>query len=90
MLKSPALYYVSADYQEDDRSLIQKRADTAHSADVLLEKYNLVKYERASGVTRLLHSLFCLGFRNHHCYFVLQRRFTLTGRSAESSEEATE
>ena len=25
LLKSPALYYVSADYQEDDPSLIQKR-----------------------------------------------------------------
>ena len=49
MLKSPALYYVSADYQEDDPSLIQKRADIVHSAAVLLEKCNLVKYERASG-----------------------------------------
>ena len=25
LLKSPALYYVSADYREDDSSLIQKR-----------------------------------------------------------------
>ncbi|KAF8466489.1 Sec63-domain-containing protein [Russula ochroleuca] len=49
MLKSPALYYVSADYQEDDPSLIQKRADIVHSAAALLEKCNLVKYERASG-----------------------------------------
>ena len=49
MLKSPVLYYVSADYQEDDPSLIPKRANIAHSVDVLLEKYNLVKYERAFG-----------------------------------------
>ena len=49
LLKSPALYYVSADYQEDDPSLIQKRADIIHSAAALLEKCNLVKYERASG-----------------------------------------
>ncbi|KAH9979649.1 putative RNA helicase [Russula compacta] len=49
MLKSPALYSVSADYQEDDPGLIQKRADIIHSAAALLEKCNLVKYERASG-----------------------------------------
>lgn len=49
LLKSPALYYVSADYQEDDPSLVQKRADIIHSAAALLEKCNLVKYERASG-----------------------------------------
>lgn len=48
MLKSPGLYGVGADYQ-DDESLIQKRADIAHSAAVLLEKCQLVKYERASG-----------------------------------------
>lgn len=49
MLKSPGLYGVSVDYQEDDNGLIQKRADIAHSAAVLLEKCHLVKYERASG-----------------------------------------
>ncbi|TFY80397.1 hypothetical protein EWM64_g3621 [Hericium alpestre] len=49
MLKFPALYSVGADYQEDDVGLIQKRADIVHSAAVLLEKCQLVKYERASG-----------------------------------------
>lgn len=49
MLKSPGLYGVGVDYQEDDDGLIQKRADIAHSAAVLLEKCHLVKYERASG-----------------------------------------
>ncbi|KAI0302834.1 Sec63-domain-containing protein [Multifurca ochricompacta] len=49
MLKSPALYSVSADYQEDDPGLLQKRADIIHSAAALLEKCNLIKYERASG-----------------------------------------
>ena len=41
LLKLPALYYVSADYQEDHPSLIQKRADIIHSAAALLEKCNL-------------------------------------------------
>ncbi|KAH9965547.1 putative RNA helicase [Lactifluus volemus] len=49
MLKLPALYSVSADYQEDDPGLVQKRADIIHSAAALLEKCNLIKYERASG-----------------------------------------
>jgi pre-mRNA-splicing helicase BRR2 len=48
-LKLPALYGVGVDYQEDDGGLVQKRADIAHSAAVLLEKCHLIKYERASG-----------------------------------------
>ncbi|KAF9226154.1 Sec63-domain-containing protein [Gyrodon lividus] len=49
MLKSPGLYGVGVDYQEDDNGLVQKRADIVHSAAALLEKCHLVKYERASG-----------------------------------------
>jgi pre-mRNA-splicing helicase BRR2 len=49
MLKSPGLYGVGVDYQENDGGLVQKRADIAHSAAVLLEKCHLIKYERASG-----------------------------------------
>jgi pre-mRNA-splicing helicase BRR2 len=48
MLKLPSLYEVGIDYQ-DDPGLVQKRADVAHSAAVLLEKCNLIKYERSSG-----------------------------------------
>ncbi len=48
MLRSPALYGVGADYQ-DDESLIQKRADIIHSAAVILEKSQLIKYKRSSG-----------------------------------------
>ena len=49
MLRAPALYGVGADYQEDDDGLIQKRADIIHSAAILLEKCQLVKYERSTG-----------------------------------------
>ena len=48
MLKSPALYGVGADY-EADIGLGQKRADIIHSAASLLEKSQLIKYERVSG-----------------------------------------
>ncbi|KAF9237747.1 putative RNA helicase [Melanogaster broomeanus] len=49
MLKSPGLYGVGVDYEEDDNGLVQKRADIVHSAAALLEKCHLIKYERASG-----------------------------------------
>ncbi|KAK0556085.1 Pre-mRNA-splicing helicase BRR2 [Tilletia horrida] len=49
MLRSPALYSVTADYAEDDPFLEQKRADIVHSAAVLLEKCGLLKYERTTG-----------------------------------------
>ncbi|KAG6830759.1 hypothetical protein H0H92_014840 [Tricholoma furcatifolium] len=39
---------VGADYQ-DDAALIQRRADIIHSAAVLLENCQLMKYERATG-----------------------------------------
>ena len=49
MLKSPGLYGVGIDYQEDDVSLIQKHADIAHSATVLLKECQLIKYEHSTG-----------------------------------------
>jgi pre-mRNA-splicing helicase BRR2 len=49
MLKDPVLYSVGVDYQDDDPSLVQKRADIIHTAAALLEKCHLLKYERVSG-----------------------------------------
>lgn len=48
MLRSPGLYSVGAEY-EDDEALEQKRVDLIHSAATILEKSNLVKYEKKSG-----------------------------------------
>ena len=48
MLRSPGLYSVGAEY-EDDEALEQKRVDLIHSAAVLLEKSSLVKYDKKSG-----------------------------------------
>lgn len=50
MLRSPALYSVTADYAEDDPFLEQKRADIIHSAAILLEKSGLLKYDRKTGL----------------------------------------
>ena len=48
MLRSPGLYSVGADYENDD-ALEQKRVDLIHSAAVILERAGLVKYERKIG-----------------------------------------
>ena len=48
MLRSPGLYSVGADYEDDD-ALEQKRVDLVHSAAVILERAGLVKYEKKTG-----------------------------------------
>lgn len=48
MLRSPGLYSVGADY-EDDNALEQKRVDLIHSAAMVLEKSNLIKYDKKLG-----------------------------------------
>ncbi|KAI9845853.1 MAG: DEIH-box ATPase [Sclerophora amabilis] len=48
MLRSPGLYSVGAEYEEDE-ALEQKRVDLVHSAATILEKSNLVKYEKKTG-----------------------------------------
>jgi hypothetical protein len=52
MLKEPDLYGVGADY-DDDVNLEQKRSDIIHTAAVVLEKSQLVKYERKTGVLQV-------------------------------------
>ncbi|KAJ5140533.1 Helicase C-terminal [Penicillium atrosanguineum] len=48
MLRSPGLYSVGADYENDD-ALEQKRVDLVHSAATILERSGLVKYEKKTG-----------------------------------------
>ena len=48
MLRSPGLYSVGAEYEDDD-ALEQKRVDLIHSAAVVLEKSSLVKYDKRLG-----------------------------------------
>ena len=48
MIRSPGLYSVGADY-DNDEALEQKRVDLVHSAAIILEKAGLVKYDKKSG-----------------------------------------
>ena len=48
MLRSPGLYSVGPEYEEDN-ALEQKRVDLIHSAALVLEKSNLAKYDKKVG-----------------------------------------
>ena len=48
MLRSPALYRVGAEY-ENDESLLQKRVDLVHSAATVLARCRLIKYDPVEG-----------------------------------------
>ncbi|KAI0164808.1 Sec63 Brl domain-containing protein [Xylariaceae sp. FL1272] len=48
MLRSPGLYSVGADY-EDDEALEQKRVDLIHSAAAVLKRSNLITYDEKTG-----------------------------------------
>ncbi|XP_077224585.1 DExH-box ATP-dependent RNA helicase DExH12-like [Tasmannia lanceolata] len=49
MLRNPTLYGLTADALERDKTLEERRADLIHSAANILDKNNLVKYDRKSG-----------------------------------------
>ncbi|KAK5939534.1 Pre-mRNA-splicing helicase BRR2 [Knufia obscura] len=48
MIRSPGLYSVGADYDQDE-ALEQKRVDLIHSGAIILEKAGLVKYDKRLG-----------------------------------------
>lgn len=49
MLSRPSLYGVSATELENDPTLEQRRYDLIHSAALILDKHNLIQYDRKSG-----------------------------------------
>ncbi|KAH3788153.1 U5 small nuclear ribonucleoprotein 200 kDa helicase-like [Dreissena polymorpha] len=49
MLRHPTLYGVSHEHVKDDPLLQQRRKDLVHSAGMLLDKHNLIKYDKKSG-----------------------------------------
>ncbi|KRZ08826.1 U5 small nuclear ribonucleoprotein helicase [Trichinella pseudospiralis] len=50
MLRAPTLYGISHDEVKNDPLLEQRRADLIHTAATLLDKCNMIKYERRSGI----------------------------------------
>lgn len=49
MMRAPRLYGISPDEAEEDKLLEQRRVDLVHSALMLLDKHNLIKYDKRTG-----------------------------------------
>eukprot|EP00435_Cladocopium_sp_Y103_P043531 s679_g12.t1 len=49
MMRAPRLYGISPDEAEEDRLLEQRRVDLIHSALTMLDKNNLIKYDKRTG-----------------------------------------
>lgn len=49
MMRNPQLYGVPLDALDTDRNLLERRMDLAHSAANILDKNNLIKYDRRTG-----------------------------------------
>lgn len=49
MLRNPVLYGISVDALERDKFLEERRADLIHSAASILDRNNLIKYEKKTG-----------------------------------------
>ena len=49
MLRSPRVYGIPEEEAESDKLLVQRRTNLIHTAALLLDKHNLVKYDRKSG-----------------------------------------
>ena len=49
MLRNPTLYGISHDQRQDDKYLEARRSDLVHTAASLLDKYNLIRYDKKTG-----------------------------------------
>ena len=49
MMRSPKVYSITVEEFENDHLLIQRRTNLIHSAAILLDKHNLIKYDRKTG-----------------------------------------
>jgi pre-mRNA-splicing helicase BRR2 len=49
MIRNPTLYGVTAGAMKTDPLLEQRRADLIHTAAMLLDKANLMKYDKKTG-----------------------------------------
>ena len=49
MLRNPSLYGIPVESRADDKYLEKRRSDLIHTAALLLDKHNLIRYERKTG-----------------------------------------
>ena len=49
MLRNPTLYGISHDQRHDDKYLESRRSDLIHTSASLLDKHNLIRYDKKTG-----------------------------------------
>ena len=49
MLRSPTLYGISHDQRASDKYLEKYRSDLIHTAALLLDKHNMIRYDKKTG-----------------------------------------
>jgi pre-mRNA-splicing helicase BRR2 len=67
MLRNPALYGVTPQDLVNDPLLLQRRTDLVHSAASMLEKHNMIKYDRKSGALQVYLQLIDSCVTPQHC-----------------------
>lgn len=83
MIHSPTLYGISHDVAKNDHLLDQPRADLIHTAALMLDKGNLVKYDRKSGLIQATE----LGRIASHYYCTYESMETYNKLLKETSTE---
>jgi pre-mRNA-splicing helicase BRR2 len=49
MMRAPPVYNISDTDHNEDPLLLKRRSDLIHSAATLLDKHNLIKYDKKTG-----------------------------------------
>ena len=49
MLRAPTLYGISHDMRSSDKYLDQRRSDLVHTGAMLLDKHNMIRYDKKTG-----------------------------------------
>ncbi len=50
MMRCPSVYNITAEEKEEDPKLIKRRVNLIHSAALLLDKNNLIRYDKKTGI----------------------------------------
>jgi pre-mRNA-splicing helicase BRR2 len=68
MLRMPTLYGISHDQRSADQYLEKRRSDLVHTAACVLDKQNLIRYEKKTGNFQVKNSvaLCCFHFSKVH------------------------
>jgi len=71
MLRSPSLYGISHDKLAEDSYLERYRCDLVHTAASILDKHNLIRYDKKTGNFQVREFfLCCLKFCEFHFFLI--------------------